>query len=149
MILLIKVKKISPDATIPTQGTPISAGYDLYATNIKNEEGIQVYPGKTERICTGIAIEIPEGFVGLVFSRSGMAFKRGLRLANCVAVIDPDFRGEIICGIYNDSSKPRDIKNGDRIAQLVVVPFINLTFLPVAELSNTYRNSGGFGSTGR
>lgn len=145
----IKVKKVNPDAIIPTHGSEMAAGYDLYACGIKNEDGIQIYPGAAETISTGIAIEIPDGYVGLLFGRSGMAFKRGLRLSTCVSVLGPDFRGEIKCQIRNDSSKPRDIKNGDRIAQLVVVPYMMLEFVLADELSDTNRGVGGFGSTGR
>lgn len=145
----IKVKKVSPDAMLPTHGSDMAAGYDLYAYGIKNEDGVQIYPGQAEMIGTGIAVEIPEGYAGLLFGRSGMAFKRGLRLSNSVGLLDPDFRGEIKCHVRNDSSKPRDIKNGDRIAQLVVVPFMALDFELTDELSDTNRGTGGFGSTGR
>ena len=145
----IKVKKVNPDAIIPTHGSEMAAGYDLYACGIKNEDGVQIYPGAAETIGTGIAMEIPNGYVGLLFGRSGMAFKRGLRLSTCVSVLNPDFRGEINCQIRNDSSKPRDIKNGDRIAQLVVVPCMMLEFVLADELSDTNRGVGGFGSTGR
>ena len=145
----IKVKKMHADAIIPTAGSDLAAGYDLYAHGIKNEDGIQIYPGKAERIGTGVAMEIPEGYVGLVFSRGGMAFKRGLRLVAGTALVYPDYRGEIFCSIYNDSSKPRDIKNGDRIAQLVVVPFVTQEYDIVDELSDTNRGLSGLGSTGR
>ena len=145
----IKVKKMSPDAILPTSGTDMAAGYDLYACGIKNEDGVQIYPGQVEVIGTGIAVEIPEGYAGLLMSRSGMATKRGLRLSTGCSLLDPDFRGEIFCPTYNDSSKPRDIKNGDRIAQLVVVPFMSLDFELTDELSDTNRGTGGFGSTGR
>lgn len=145
----IKVKKLFPNAIIPTAGTEGAAGYDLYATSIKNEDGVWIYPGNTERVGTGIAVEIPKGYVGLVFGRSGMAIKRGLRLSNAIAKIDSDFRGEIVIGIYNDSYKPQDIRNGDRIAQLIVVPCHSLEFEEVNELSQTKRGSNGLGWTGR
>ena len=142
-----KIKILNDLATVPTKGTVWSAGHDLYAAIPQGE--ITIAPHTTEIIDTGIAMEIPVTLFGAVFPRSGLATKQGLRLSNAVAVIDADYRGGIKIPMYNDSDVPRVIKQGDRIAQIVLIPYLNTTFTVVEELSNTDRGAGGFGSTGR
>lgn len=144
--MTIKVKKTFDRAIIPTSGSQYAAGYDLYA---HTEDGtIAVPSGETKKIGTGICVEIPEGFFGAVFARSGLATKRGLRPANCVGVIDSDYRGELIVALHNDSTECETIHEGDRIAQLVIMPYLAVDFEEVDELENTERGDGGFGSTG-
>lgn len=144
--MTIKVKKTFAGATLPTSGSKYAAGYDLYA---HTETGAQRIPaGKTEEIGTGICIEIPEGYFGAIFARSGLATRRGLRPANCVGVIDSDYRGEIIVALYNDLDECQTIREGDRIAQLVIMPHLEVQLNEVNELSETIRGAGGFGSTG-
>jgi dUTP pyrophosphatase len=139
----IKIKKITGNAYVPTQGSPDSAGYDLYS----NESAV-IECGECVKIHTGIAMETPKGFFGAVFPRSGLATKQGLRLANGVAVIDSDYRGEWIVPLYNDSKETQKIEEGDRIAQVVFLPHATVTFDLVNELDETERGAGGFGSTG-
>ncbi len=144
--MTINLKKLNANAITPTQGHKTDAGYDLYACLEMNDI---IYPGETLKIPTGIALEIPEGYFGGVFARSGLATKHGLRPANCVGVIDAPYRGEIIVALHNDSKTPQKISHGDRIAQLVVLPILNVEFNVVDELSDTDRGDGGFGSTGK
>lgn len=139
----INVKKLNNDAIIPTKGTKFSAGYDLYAN-----ESVQINPGDVQKIRTGLAIEIPTGYFGAVYARSGLATKQGLRPANCVGVIDSDYRGELIVALFNDSTVSREVNKGDRIAQIVITPYFPFEFNEVDELSDTERGEGGFGSTG-
>lgn len=113
------------------------------------KESITIEPHETEKIGTGLAIEIPDGYFGAIFARSGLASKQGLRPANCVGVCDSDYRGEYIVAVHNDSNYPRVINPGERIAQLVVMPYLAVTFDEVADLSDTDRGDGGFGSTGK
>lgn len=141
-----KIKILNELATIPTKGTVWSAGHDLYAAIPENE--IVIQPHTTEVIGTGIAMEIPVTLFGAIFPRSGLATKQGLRLANAVAVIDADYRGEIKIPMYNDSNEARVIKQGDRVAQIVLLPYLNTEFTVADELSETTRGTGGFGSTG-
>lgn len=146
MNINVNVKKLSNGAIIPTQGTAYAAGFDLYA---HMETGRQDIPaGETRKIGTGLCMEIPEGFVGEIYARSGLATKRGLRPANCVGIIDPDYRGEIIVALHNDSAKCETIHEGDRIAQIIFRDRITATFNEVDELPETVRGEGGFGSTG-
>ena len=142
----IKVKKLSETAQLPTRGSKYAAGYDLHA-NI--EEPVMIEPGKTVKIGTGLAFEIPDGYFGAIFARSGLATKQGLRPANCVGVCDSDYRGEYIVAIHNDDYTCHWINPGDRIAQLVVMPYLNVEFEEVDELDDTERGAGGFGSTGK
>lgn len=142
----VNMKKTDGFAFAPKAGTVGAAGNDLYA-HILGEE-IIVQPGETVRVGTGISVALPEGSFGGVFPRSGLATKQGLRLANCVGVIDSDYRGEIVVALYNDSAEPRIIKHGDRIAQLIVIPFLPVQFNEVDALDETERGEGGFGSTG-
>lgn len=143
----IKVKKIYDDVIIPKRGSEQAAGYDLYA-HLGGYDECEIKPGTTMKIGTGIAAEIPEGYFGAVFARSGLATKKGLRPANCVGVIDSDYRGEIIVALHNDSKEPQAIQAYERIAQLVILPYLNVSFTEVDELSDTERGEGGFGSTG-
>lgn len=139
----LKFKALGPDATLPTRGTPGSAGYDLYVTN-----DVLVPCNDCIKAHTQIAVELPEGTVGLIFPRSGLATKMGVRLANCVAVIDSDYRGELMIPLYSDSGAV-SINKGERVAQLVIVPCFTPEPEFVDELSDTIRNNGGFGSTGK
>lgn len=141
----LKVKRLDERAIIPTYATENSAGADLY-----NMNGcpVSVEPHATVMIKTGLAIEIPEGYVGLVFARSGIASKRGLAPANKVGVIDSDYRGEWMVALHNHSDAPAAVDGGERIAQVVVVPYVQGSFTEVDELSDTERGTGGFGSTG-
>ena len=141
----INIKKLNKKAIIPTYGSEYAAGADLYAC-IDNTELIK--PGETKFIKTGIAIEIPNSLVGLIFARSGLSCKQGLAPANKVGVIDSDYRGEIIVALYNQSQEIREIADGDRIAQIAFIPYIKGCFNEVNELNDTHRGDGGFGSTG-
>jgi len=142
----VNIKKLHKDAIIPTYGTEFSAGADLYAC-IK--EVILINPGETVVIHTGIALEVPAGYAGLVYARSGLASKKGLAPANKVGVIDADYRGEIMVALHNHSQKPAKVEKDERIAQMVITPFLAADFFEVDELSETLRGSGGFGSTGK
>lgn len=140
----IRIKKLNENAITPTYGTEYSAGADLYNLN----ESVNLLPHTTALIHTGIAIEIPEGYCGLIFARSGLASKRGLAPANKVGVIDADYRGEIMVALHNHSDKEERIEAGERVAQLAIVPFLKGEFEEVDMLSDTVRGEGGFGSTG-
>ena len=145
---VLKIKRISDNAVIPTRGSKDAAGYDLYcvASPIST---IQILPGDTVKIHTGIQMEIPDGYVGLLFARSGIAIKKGLRPANAVGVIDSDYRGEIIVALHNDSNTTQCVTLGDRVAQLVLVKSFAPSIKEVIEdLSETERGEGGFGHTG-
>lgn len=142
----IKIKRLSDKAIIPTRGSEYSAGYDLYA-NI--EQPIAINPHETVKIGTGWAVEIPDGYFGAIFARSGLATKEGLRPANCTGVCDSDYRGEYIVAIHNDSDVVREITPHERIAQLVIIPYLYVDFKETDELSDTSRGEGGFGSTGK
>lgn len=142
----IEIRKLREGAQIPTRGSALAAGYDLRACI---EAPVAIAPGETKMVGTGLSVAVPAGYFGAVFARSGLASKQGLRPANCVGVCDSDYRGEYTVALHNDSSVPREIQNGDRIAQLVVIPCLDLEFEEVEELSDTERGSGGFGSTGR
>lgn len=140
----MRFKKLAPAAICPTYGTEYSAGADLYNLNIP----VTVEPHKTVLIHTGIALEIPEGYCGLIFARSGLATKRGLAPANKVGVIDADYRGEIMVALHNHSDIAATVDAGERVAQLAIVPFLKVEFDECDELSDTVRGAGGFGSTG-
>lgn len=143
----IQIKKLKSNAVIPTCGSQYSAGYDLYAA--LDTESVVIPAHETVKIGTGLAIALPEGYFGAIFARSGLAAKQGLRPANCVGVADCDYRGEYIVALHNDTDLPKAVQNGDRIAQLVVLPCLALDFEVVDELSDTERGAGGFGSTGK
>lgn len=144
----INIKKTDPDAIVPTRGSEYAAGYDLYAHFTAPFSGQAIRPGATAKIGTGICMEIPEGYFGAIFARSGLATKQGLRPANCVGVVDSDYRGEIIVALHNDSKEDRDVLEGERIAQIVIIPFLPVDFNEVDMLNETVRGAGGFGSTG-
>lgn len=141
----VKIKKISPNAVLPTYGTENAAGADLSACLFAP---VTIDPGQTFVVKTGLTMEIPEGYVGLIYARSGLATKRGLAPSNKVGVIDSDYRGEIMVALYNQSELPQKIEPGERIAQLVIAPYLQGVFNEVDELSDTTRGAGGFGSTG-
>lgn len=141
----MNIKKLDSVAKIPTRGSSSAAGYDLYGVNVKE---IDIAPHSTVKVGTGIAMEIPEGYFGAIYARSGLATKKGLRPANCVGVIDSDYRGEVIVAIHNDTDEFMTIFPQDRIAQLVVMPYLEVSFTEVSELNDTDRGEGGFGSTG-
>ncbi len=141
----VNIKKLDKNATIPTYGTEFSAGADLYACM---NSPVTIHPGQTEFIHTGIALEVPVGYAGLVYARSGMACKKGLAPANKVGVIDADYRGEIMVALHNHSNEAIEVLDGDRIAQLVITPYLTAAFNEVNELNETVRGEGGFGSTG-
>lgn len=141
----MKYKKLNDLAKEPTKGSAAAAGYDLYAATSYD---IELPPHETVKIGTGIAIEIPDGYFGGIFARSGLATKKGLRPANCVGVIDSDYRGEVIVALHNDSNLTQYIDAGERIAQLIIIPYENVIFEEVNDLSDTERGDGGFGSTG-
>ena len=141
----VEIKKLDERAIIPTYGTEFSAGADIYALT---EGPVTVEPGQSKLIHTGLAFAIPEGLVGLVFARSGMASKRGLAPANKVGVIDSDYRGEIGVCLINKGDEPFEVHRGDRIAQMMFLPVATATFLEVASLDETERGEGGFGHTG-
>ncbi len=140
----IKFKKLSENAIMPSYGTEYSAGADLYSSM----EDVTINPNETVFIHTDIAMEIPAGLVGLVYARSGMACKKGLAPANKVGVIDSDYRGEIMVALYNHSKEAVTVAKGDRVAQIVIAPYIKAVFEEVNELEDTVRGEGGFGSTG-
>ncbi|MBQ7363726.1 MAG: dUTP diphosphatase [Clostridia bacterium] len=142
----LNVKKLDERAIIPTYGTEYSAGADLY---VILDGAIEIPAHTTEMLHTGIAVEIPEGYCGLVFARSSMGAKRGLAPANKVGVIDADYRGEIRVALHNHTDTPARIEPGERVAQLAIVPFLHAEFEEADELSETVRGIGGFGSTGR
>ena len=142
----INIKKLTETAIIPTRQHEGDAGYDLYADI---QELIIINPHMTEMIHTVIAIEVPDGYFGAVFARSGTASRQGLRPANCVGVCDSRYRGEYMVALHNDSNTARIIYPKDRIAQLIVMPYLNVEFNEVDELSDTERGDDGFGSTGR
>lgn len=143
---LVNIKKLDTRATIPTYGSEFSAGCDLYAIF---DEDTTIKPHETIFVHTGIAMEIPVGFVGLVYARSGLACKNHLAPANKVGVIDSDYRGEIMVALHNHSNESKTISNGERVAQMVITPYLPVDFNEVSELEDTVRGEGGFGSTGK
>lgn len=142
----IQVQKLRPDAILPTAGSQYAAGYDLYACL---DAPVVIPPDATAKIGTGLAIAVPEGWFGAVFARSGLATKQGLRPANCVGVCDSDYRGEYIIPLHNDSAEAQTVSPGDRIAQLVLLPYLAAEFEEAEALPETARGAGGFGSTGK
>ncbi len=142
----IRIKKLKDNAVIPTRGSSSAAGYDLYACL---ENPVSIAPGETVQIGTGLTAEIPEGYFAACFARSGLAFREGLRPANCVGVVDSDYRGEYIVALHNDSETVRTVVSGERIAQLVILPYLTVEFVESDTLSGTERGAGGFGSTGK
>lgn len=147
MNITVNYKKLSNQAIVPTRGSACAAGYDLYACPT-GHDALFIAPGATVMVGTGLAMEIPFGYVGLIYARSGLACKRGLAPANKVGVIDSDYRGELIVALHNDSSEEQCVMYGDRIAQLIIQPYYACNMIEVKELSSTNRGEGGFGSTG-
>lgn len=150
----VKVKLLSETAQPPTRGSAYAAGYDLRADVMSMGDdniplkNVLIPSGKTVMIPTGIAMEIPSGYFGAIYPRSGLATKQGLRLANQTGVLDSDYRGPVIVALRNESDVDRIIEHGDRIAQLVIQPYLSVEWAIVDELDDTERGAGGFGSTG-
>ena len=142
----IGVMRVRENARLPFFGSQMAAGADLYAC--LGDEKIVIGPGRTVMIGTGISMAIPEGYFGGVFARSGLASRQGLRPANCVGVIDADYRGEVIVAIHNDSEEERSIRDGDRIAQIVIMPCMDVCYQLCDSLDETQRGEGGFGHSG-
>lgn len=141
----VKIKKLDERAIIPSYGSAYAAGFDLYA--ILNED-ITIKSHETFLVKTGLSMEIPVGYAGMIFARSGLATKKGLAPANKVGVVDSDYRGEVMVALHNHSNENQTISHGERIAQMVIMPFYKAEFIEVEELSDTERGAGGFGSTG-
>lgn len=141
----IRVKKLTDTAKLPTRGSSSAAGYDLYADI---EVKTVISPHTTVMIPTGLSMEIPDGYFGAIFARSGLAVKEALRPANCVGVVDSDYRGEFMIALHNDGDKERIVEPYERIAQMVVIPYLQVDFEETDSLSETERGEGGFGSTG-
>ncbi|HIR99849.1 MAG TPA: dUTP diphosphatase [Candidatus Coproplasma avistercoris] len=141
----VAIKKLNKNAKLPAYGSEYAAGADLYACL---DMPVVIAPGRTKVIPTGIALELPVGYAGLIYARSGLATKQGLAPANKVGVVDCDYRGEVMVALHNHSGEARTVNSGDRIAQLVITPYITAVFEEKKELSPTARGAGGFGSTG-
>lgn len=142
----VRIKKLRDNAVVPTYGSEFAAGADLYAAI---EEAAEIKTGETKLIPTGLAFEIPVGYAGFVYARSGLASKRGLAPANKVGVIDSDYRGEVMVALHNHGTESQSVEPGERIAQMVIAPFITANFIISDSLDDTERGEGGFGSTGR
>ncbi len=141
----VKIKKLNPKAVVPTYGSPFSAGADLYACE---DSPVTIAPHETVLVHTGLSFEIPEGFAGFIYARSGLATKKGLAPANKVGVIDADYRGEVMVSLHNHTNAPQSVEPFERVAQMVIAPFLKADFIEADELSDTVRGTGGFGSTG-
>ena len=153
MIADVKFVKLNQNAKVPTRGSNCAAGYDMYAClnyddNKRDLVYVKIAPHTTVKIGTGLAIQPPTGYFGAIFARSGLATKQGLRPSNCVGVCDEDYTGEYIVAIHNDTDEEKTICHGDRIAQLVFMPYLGVEFKEVSSLDETDRGAGGFGSTG-
>ena len=146
MVTDIRIKKIRDTAKTPTRGSNDAAGYDLYADI---QSPVRIDPGSVMKIGTGISTQLPPHMAALIFPRSGLSTKKGLRLANCVGLVDPDYRGEYIVALYNDSTAPQIVMPGERIAQVVFSPFYEINFIETDELNGTERGEGGFGASGQ
>lgn len=144
--LPIRIKKLNQKAKIPTHGSDAAAGYDLYACL---DQTVYIQPHETKIISTGIAVSIPDGYWGGIYARSGKSIKQGVRPGNCVGVIDPDYRGEVLVAAHNDSYHIRTVEPGERIAQFILTERILCDWKEVEELDDTDRGDGGFGSTGK
>ena len=143
--MIVKIKKLNQNAKMPTYGSPYSAGADLYACI---DDEITIAPNEPVLVKTGLAMELSEGYVALIYARSGLATKRGLAPANKVGVVDCDYRGEIMVALHNHSKIPQTVAKDERIAQMVITPYITAEFTEADSLSDTVRGEGGFGSTG-
>ena len=141
----VRIKKLRENAVVPTYGSEFAAGADLYAAT---EDAVTIAPGETKLIPTGIAMEIPVGYAGFIYARSGLASKKGLAPANKVGVVDADYRGEVMVALHNHGTTEQTIETGERIAQMVIAPFISANFIESETLEDTVRGAGGFGSTG-
>ena len=141
----VNIKKLNDKAVVPTYGSEFAAGADLYACL---DEEVTVAPHATVLIPTGIAMELPLGYAGLIYARSGLATKKGLAPANKVGVVDCDYRGEVKVALHNHGETPQTVAAGERIAQMVITPYLAAQFAVTDELSDTVRGAGGFGSTG-
>lgn len=141
----VRFKRLNNLAKIPTRGSKFSAGYDLYAAT---DYDIHIPPHSTVKIGTGLAMDLPYGYFGAIVARSGIATKRGLRPINCIGVCDYDYKGEYIVALHNDSTETKVVQAGERIAQLILLPYQDIDFIEVDELAKTDRGNGGFGSTG-
>lgn len=144
-MIKIDIKKLNNRALLPTRGSEQAAGWDLYSNN---EEAISIAPHTTAMIGTGLSMAIPDGYFGGVYARSGLATKQSLRPANCVGVVDSDYRGELIVSLHNDSDTVKVVNPHERIAQLVVMPYLSVEFDEKESLDETVRGDRGFGSTG-
>ena len=142
----VRIKKLRENAVVPTYGSEFAAGADLYAAV---EESVTIAPSETKLIPTGIAMEIPVGYAGFIYARSGLASKRGLAPANKVGVVDADYRGEVMVALHNHGKEEQIVESGERVAQMVIAPFVTANFVLADELDDTVRGEGGFGSTGR
>ncbi len=142
----LRIKKLRDNAQMPTYGSEWAAGADMYAAI---GEAVTIEPCETKLIPTGLAFEIPEGYAGFIYARSGLASKKGLAPANKVGVIDADYRGEVMVALHNHGKEPQTIEVGERIAQMIIAPFVTANFIFSDELDDTVRGAGGFGSTGR
>lgn len=145
----VRIKKLNSSAIIPTFGSEEAAGCDLYANLAPEGGSVTIAPGTTFFVKTGIALEIPKQYAGFIYARSGLASKRGLRPANCVGVVDSDYRGEVMVALYNDSQTEQTINHGERIAQMVIGPYLRPQFIEANDLSDTERGDGGFGHSGK
>ena len=146
---MINIKKTNENAKTPTYGSEFAAGADLYAVVHNEEKKIEILPGETAFVDTGVVMEIPNGYVGLIYARSGLSCKQGLAPANKVGVIDSDYRGNIMVALYNQSNEVRTVSEGDRIAQIIIQPVEQFGFKVKENLSDTIRGNGGFGSSGK
>lgn len=143
----VYMKRLTDTAVMPTHGSNEAAGYDLYADGLP-DDGVLILPGENLLIGTGLSFKLPRGTFGGIYARSGWATKYGLRPANCVGIIDSDYRGEVKVALYNDSQESFIVKNGNRIAQLICQPYVEVKFVQREHLNSTNRGNGGFGSTG-
>ena len=142
----VRIKKLDEKAVIPSYGSEYAAGFDLYAVL---DEDVTIKSGETYLVHTGLAMEIPIGYAGMIFARSGLATKKGLAPANKVGVVDSDYRGEVMVALHNHSTENHIIEPGDKIAQMVITPYLKAKYEFVEELDDTIRGTGGFGSTGK
>ena len=142
----LRIKKLRDNAQMPTYGSEYAAGADMYAAI---DEAVTIQPNETKFIPTGLAFEIPEGYAGFIYARSGLACKKGLAPANKVGVVDADYRGEVMVALHNHGTEAQTVEAGERIAQMIIAPFITANYIFSDELDDTVRGAGGFGSTGR
>ena len=142
----LRIKKLRDNAQMPTYGSEYAAGADMYAAI---DEAVTIEPGETKFIPTGLAFEIPEGYAGFIYARSGLASKKGLAPANKVGVVDADYRGEVMVALHNHGKVAQTVEAGERIAQMIITPFVAVNYIFSDELDDTVRGAGGFGSTGR